>query len=163
MARVHTSLGITILLFCITGCAFGQDVSLDVRTASSIDGKVERFTQYELDVAFKRISASQEKLADPEDRYDICCILLYKDMKLLVKIFEHFMENNEKNIDDYGVLVQENEVEYIVHFGERYKEENQFFARDAWWPGTSEAPLSTYRYRVDRETLEILEFQEFPQ
>ena len=144
----------------LTSCNSSAQLS-DRMEANSVNQ--ERLTQFQLDAAFRRQSIINESTSDPTNNYAVCCVVFHADIEMLTKVFAHFRENTNQDSSVYGALVQETENEYVVHLGERFREENQFFSRDTWWPGTSETPLPTYRYRIDRETLEIKDFQEFPE
>lgn len=125
-------------------------------------GQSERFTQFELDVAYRKQALEYARaLLDPDKDASFCCVVFQSDIRMLGKVLAHFGEHVSADaIDDYGIHVLENENEYIVLFWERYREEAQYAIESFWHPGVSEDGIRQFGYFVDRETLEILEFSE---
>jgi hypothetical protein len=146
----------------VLGCVGASNASDPVIIMQQTAGQSERFTQFELDVAFRTQAREDEKALDPENKYNVCCVLFYDDVKMLANVFTHFEENFDANVNDYGVIVQENDKYYIVTFSERYRESMQVLVDGFWNPGISDSAFGVYSYLVDRKTLEILEFTEMP-
>jgi len=146
----------------LSGCVAASEPSSPIIITQQTAGKSERFTQFELDVAFRKQIREDEKATDPEAKFDVCCVVFRDDIKMLSNVFTHFEKNVAADVNDYGVVVQENEKHYIVVFSERYRESTQYQVRGYWTPGISISGLPIYSYLVDRETLEILEFNRLP-
>lgn len=152
-----------LLAFSLGGCVSPTQAEYELAADIQDTSKPKRLTQFQLDAAFRSQSMINEATADRSDDYEVCCVLFYEEYEALEKVFTHFKNKIDSDLKEYGTLIQFNEKIFIVHLGERYKVENQFYARGNWWPDNSQPPIPSYRYTVDRETLEILEFQEFPQ
>lgn len=156
-----------ILLFCfvyslLLACVNTNNSSDMAVITQQTAGKSERFSQFDLDVAFRKQIGFEATSEKKDEKTHYCCTLFYNDLKMLSKIIVHFEERVSENVNNYGVVVQENEKYYIVVFSERYRESTQYLAGGYWTPGISEPGLRAYSYVVDRNTLEILEFTEVP-
>lgn len=148
----------SLLLACVNTSNASDPATITQQTA----GKSERFTQFELDVAFRKQIGFEATSDKKDEKTYYCCALFYNDMKMLSKVLFHFEEHISEDVNKYGFVVQENEKHYIVVFSERYREPTQYLAGGYWTPGISDPGLWLYSYLVDRNTLEILEFTEVP-
>lgn len=160
MNRIPIAGAFAVLSTLSLGCAAANSEATTTGVLSQTAGRTERFNQFELDVEFRKQSRENVKVLDPEGDLNVCCVLFYSEVQALSNVFAHFKQNVAADVNDYGVVIQENEKHYVVHFWERYKESTQYLARGYWHPGTSEPGLIGYGYVVDRETLEVLEFTE---
>ena len=129
----------------------------------SVGQKTERLTQFEIDVIFRRDANEDVKALDVQKALYACCTLFGNDIEMIKKVSDHFKANTYQDIDQYGIIIQENERHYVIHFWGRYKEENQFFENGTWHPNVDDrGAVSEYGYIVDRQTLEIISFVEVP-
>ena len=143
---------------CVTAATQPESVTIIQQTS----GQSEKFTQYELDVAYRKQAREDSKAGDPTGALDICCVVFASDIEMLNIVKSHFKENSNENIDDYGLLVQENNKNYIVQLWERYRTSTQIQINGYWTPGIGENPVPQYAYVIDRDTLEIIEFRKVP-
>ena len=148
----------SLLLACVNTGNASDPLSPTQQTA----GKSERFSQFELDIAFRKQIGFEATFDKKDEQTFYCCALFYNDVKTLSKVFAHFEKHVSEDPNNYGLIVQENEKHYIVIFSERYRESTQYLAGGYWTPGISDPGLRLYSYLVDRKTLEILEFIEVP-
>jgi hypothetical protein len=146
------------MLGCVAAGTPPEPVIIMQQTA----GKSERFTQFELDVAFRKQERENARAYNPKKNVDVCCVVFPSDIEMLGKVLAHFREHVSADVDGYGILVQEDEEHYIVSFRERYRESTQYLLDGFWIPGIRGPGLEQYAYLVDRNTLEILEFIEVP-
>ena len=146
----------------VMGCAVASTPPGPVTITQQTAGKTERFTQFELDVAFRKQAREDARASDPKEKLSVCCVVFPSDIEMLGKVLAHFKEHVSADVDGYGILVREVAGHYIVSFSERYRESTQYLIDGFWHPGIREAGLSQYVYLVDRNTLEILEFREVP-
>jgi hypothetical protein len=144
------------------GCAAAGTPPESVTIMQQTAGKSERFTQFELDVAFRKQAREDARALNPGKDLSVCCVVFPSDIEMLGKVLAHFKKHVSADVDGYGILVQEDEGNYIVSFWERYRESTQYQIDGFWYPGISEDGLRQYSYLVDRRTLEILEFVEVP-
>ena len=157
----------TVLMFVTwfsfaASCVASGSESHNRSITFSVKSKAEPFTQFELDQINRKIAGELSKSLNNGSSSVFCCWLSIRDTKMLIDVTEHFEATLSIDIENYGINIQESESLYYIIFEERYKIENQYKERDAWWPGTSKEELPTYGYKVDRTTLRILDFTELP-
>ena len=148
--------------FLVMGCTAASAPPDSVTITQQTAGRTERFTQSELDVAFRKQKLANARAFNPEKEDGICCVVFSSDIEMLGKVLAHFKEHISADIDDYGILVLEDAEHYVVSLAERYRESTQYLIDGFWHPGISNPGLMSYVYVVDRNTLEILEFRGLP-
>jgi len=146
----------------LMGCAAAETPPEPVTITQQTPGRTERFTQFELDVAFRKQERANARAFNPETKDGVCCVVFPSDIEMLGKVLAHFKEHVSADVDDYGILVLEDAEHYVVSVSERYRESTQYLIDGFWHPGISKPGLRQYVYLVDRNTLEILEFREVP-
>lgn len=146
----------------VIGCAGTCPSSDGVTITRQTPGQMERFTQVELDVAFRKQVREDARAFRVKEEFEFCCAVFLSDIKMLKTVIAHFKTHVPAyDIDDYGLLILESEDEYLVFLWERYTEEAQYEIEGFWYPGIGnmgEYRHREYGYLIDRHTLEILEF-----
>lgn len=153
---------ITMLSGIFVACSSVAESPEPIVIEQKYDAKVEPFSPVELDIAFRKQAVENSKIISRDGDLIACCVVFYKDFKLLEIVFEHFQSNVEANISAYGVVLLEDNQHYVLSFEERYTKSIEDQAEGFWYPTISDVSPVGYRYVVDRETLEILEFNEIP-
>ena len=163
---MNTKLSRTASLFLtpilLLSCASADDKQKSITISQQTAGQSERFSQYELDVAYRKQAREDTRAYNSKGILNVCCVVFYHDIKMLEKVSAHFHENVEDDINLYGIVVQENEDHYVVQFWERYRTSTQYEIDGFWHAGVSDSEVPQYAYLVDRKTLEILEFKNVP-
>ena len=102
------------IMVSAAACSSISNADDPIIISTELQEKKERFSQYELDTIFRNNSREFAKALDTFGEFETCCVLFHYDMKMLMKVFEHFEKNVSKGVNKYGVIVQENEQYFIA-------------------------------------------------
>ena len=159
MTGKHTKIiAFLVMSLFATSCATATEEMLNASSNQTAKERRAPHTQYQLDGGYREQQRINEEIYDQAQRYSVCCVMFAQDVTMLAKVLAHLKQTFDDDPSLYGLVVQENEYEYVITVRPRPLANSQVL-RSGMWVAQSEYELKGYQYTVDRNSLEILEYE----